>query len=200
MIDAVVEEHRTWIDRTTRSFRQQAKGTVANAKLALPARVHLAAARERYQVLYRHCRGIRPRLTSLEGRRIELRCDLTEPMRPLATLRRWVRRSAADVLSARIERLSERHGLPYSSCSVRNQKTVWGTCSADGVIYLNYKLVFLKPKMVDYVITHELVHTRHMDHSPRFWGLLDSLIPGARGLDDALRSAWREIPPWVERG
>jgi len=63
---------------------------------------------------------------------------------------------------------------------------------------LNYKLVFINPHIVDYVLLHELAHTRHLDHSAAFWRFLDGLKPNARQLDRQLKEAGSQVPPWLE--
>ena len=89
--------------------------------------------------------------------------------------------------------------MTYGKLSVRGQRTLWGSYSSSGTLSLNYKLLFLPPELVDYVVLHELAHTRHMDHSRAFWRLLDKMIPGARDLDDQVNDAATLVPRWLER-
>ena len=63
---------------------------------------------------------------------------------------------------------------------------------------LNYKLMFLRPELVKYVLLHELTHTLHPDHSPAFWGHLRSLLPRCRTLDRQLQDAAVQVPWWAE--
>ena len=112
----------------------------------------------------------------------------------------WLAAEARARLGARLAELAERHGLPFDRLSIRGQRTLWGSCSSSGTISLNWKLLFLSPRLVDYVLLHELAHTRHMNQSGAFWALLERLAPGARALDAELREAGPRVPPWFEKG
>jgi predicted metal-dependent hydrolase len=76
----------------------------------------------------------------------------------------------------RLQQLAQQHGFTYSKVSIRNQRTRWGSCSKNGNISLNIKLVALPPELFDYVLLHELVHTRIHNHSKRFWKALDKYV------------------------
>jgi len=97
------------------------------------------------------------------------------------------RKRAGEELAGRLERLSQAHGLSYSRLFIRCQRTRWGSCSAKGNISLNAKLVNLPEELIDYVIVHELVHTRIMSHSRSFWAELERRVPGARAMDRELK-------------
>ena len=92
---------------------------------------------------------------------------------------RILHKEAAAILPGRVEELAQAHGLSYSGVKVRRMKSRWGSCNARNGINLNSWLVMLPPHLSDYVILHELAHTRHRDHSSRFWGYLDSLTGGS---------------------
>jgi predicted metal-dependent hydrolase len=72
--------------------------------------------------------------------------------------------------------------LPYNRVSIRGQKTRWGSCSSDKNINLNYKLLFLEPEFVKYIIIHELCHTIHLNHSREFWQLVGDFYPDYRDI------------------
>jgi predicted metal-dependent hydrolase len=81
---------------------------------------------------------------------------------------------------ARFNQLAQQYGFIFNKVSLRNQRTRWGSCSAKGNISLNIKLVALPPELFDYVILHELVHTRIHNHSQKFWKELDKYVENAR--------------------
>lgn len=88
-----------------------------------------------------------------------------------------VRRFAKDALTCRVAYHAKRLGLTFSKLSVRDQSSRWGSCSGSGGISLNWRLVLLEPVLQDYIILHELAHLTEMNHSRRFWALLDSYDP-----------------------
>jgi predicted metal-dependent hydrolase len=83
------------------------------------------------------------------------------------------RADAEKRLKDRLAVLAKKHGLTYNKVSIRKQKTRWGSCSSNKNISLNIKLAALPEELIDYVIMHELVHTRVHDHSRKFWAMLD---------------------------
>jgi hypothetical protein len=91
-------------------------------------------------------------------------------------------------LIERLQELAELHDFRFNRVSIRNQKTKWGSCSAKNNISLNINLVRLPDELRDYVILHELVHTRIKNHSRKFWMELDVYVGGgARALSQVLR-------------
>jgi predicted metal-dependent hydrolase len=85
---------------------------------------------------------------------------------------------AIDTLISRLEETAKIHNFKYARASIRNQKTKWGSCSAKNNISLNINLIRLPGELRDYVILHELVHTRFKNHSKMFWAELDKLVGG----------------------
>ncbi len=88
---------------------------------------------------------------------------------------------------ARLEGLARQYGFTYNKVSIRNQRSRWGSCSAKGNINLNIKLVALPSELLDYVILHELVHTKVHNHSGRFWQELDKWVGNGKAKAKALR-------------
>lgn len=84
---------------------------------------------------------------------------------------------AREIITSRVNELSQKFGFEYKKISIRNQKGRWGSCSIKGNLNFNYKLMFCKPEVRDYVIIHELSHLKFMNHSQQFWSLVSSLCP-----------------------
>lgn len=81
------------------------------------------------------------------------------------------------IVNERINIYSKKLNVSYKSFKVKDQKSTWGTCSSLGNIYINYKILLAPIDIVDYVVVHELCHLREMNHSNKFWSLVQSIIP-----------------------
>lgn len=105
-----------------------------------------------------------------------------------------MRRNAKSILPPRLERLSKQCGLSYTSVKINSSQGRWGSCSGRKDINLSYYLVLLPSHLIDYVLLHELCHTREMNHSERFWALLNQLTEGkALALREELKKYRTEI-------
>jgi predicted metal-dependent hydrolase len=102
-----------------------------------------------------------------------------------AALERWYRRAARDEVAGRLDRACALAGLSYTRLTIRGQRTRWASCSRSGAMSFNWRLLLAPPEVLDYVVWHEVCHLQVMDHSPRFWALLERWCPEARQ-----RSAW----------
>lgn len=91
-------------------------------------------------------------------------------------------KQAEAFLPDRLKTLSELTGFQYKSLHIRQLKSRWGSCSSSQHIILNYYLMMLPDELVDYVMIHELCHTKEMNHSPAFWALVAESIPDYRRL------------------
>jgi len=109
-----------------------------------------------------------------------------------------LKRRARQVLPGWVKNLATPNGLSVTRVSIRGQRTIWGSYSSSGTLSLNYKLLFLPKRYVDYVLLHELAHTKHLDHSPEFWQFLFSLDADAEHLDATMNDATQTVPPWLD--
>ena len=131
-----------------------------------------------------------------EGRRAHYRVDalagrveLRIPSGPdEAALSRLVRQFAKDSLSQRVRELAARLAISPTKVSVRDQSSRWGSCSSRRTISLNWRLILLRPELLDYVIHHELAHLSEMNHSKRFWTLLERYDPQRREHEQELNA------------
>ena len=99
-----------------------------------------------------------------------------------------LRACARAELPERLAALAVRHGFDVRAVSIRNQRSRWGSCSPSGRISLNWRLIQFPSAVVDYVLIHELVHLRHLNHSKRFWAEVERLCPEFRAARAWLRS------------
>lgn len=87
--------------------------------------------------------------------------------------------AAERFLSIRLAELAVLHGFSYNKVTFRNQKTRWGSCSGRNNLSLNRQLILLPDALIEYVLLHELLHTRIKNHSHTFWAALETILPGA---------------------
>jgi predicted metal-dependent hydrolase len=109
---------------------------------------------------------------------------------PRTTNRELLSRAKKE-LPPRLLELAARHGLAVTRISIRNQRWRWGSCSRGGHICLNWRLVTMPEEVRDYVLIHELMHLKRMDHSPKFWKLVAEACPGYKEMRAWLRAASR---------
>ncbi len=102
-------------------------------------------------------------------------------------LARIEQKEAKRILVSRLRELAEKHGFIYNRVFIRKQKTLWGSCSAQNNISLNVKLLLLPEKFMDFILLHELVHTRVKNHSKDFWAELLKIEPDAKALSSKIK-------------
>jgi predicted metal-dependent hydrolase len=100
---------------------------------------------------------------------------------------------ARNILPPRLRALAEHHGLALTQISIRDQRSRWGSCSRDGHICLNWRLVLMPDWVRDYVMIHELMHLRRMDHSPKYWKLVAAACPDYERARQWLRTNGRAL-------
>jgi len=191
-VQLFIERHRSWIERKREEARRNAgpEESFPPPAIAFSAngeawKVHVAGGRGRPRV-----RVAGPALLSIEG-------DITRRRSVSDALRRWLMRHAAASLIPQLEACAREVGVSFRRALIRRQRTRWGSCSARGTISLNCCLLFQRPEVVRYLFIHELAHTHHMNHSPRFWHEVARHSPEYRRLDRELLDGWRRVPSWV---
>jgi predicted metal-dependent hydrolase len=103
-------------------------------------------------------------------------------------LERFYRRAARTEVGRRLDAATARAGSRYSGLTIRGQRTRWASCSSEGRMSFNWRLLLAPAEILDYVVEHEVCHLEVMDHSPRFWALLESRVPD-----------WRAHAAWLRR-
>jgi predicted metal-dependent hydrolase len=106
----------------------------------------------------------------------------------------WLMRQAKELFAARLDHFAPQLQVQWKKLSLSNAGTRWGSAKSDGSIRLNWRLIHFSPAVVDYVVAHELSHLRVMDHSPRFWDTVRSVVPDYADLRGQLKDP--AIPQW----
>lgn len=188
-IPKILEEHREWIISHLKKL-QITKST------ELPTTISLLALNQMWKINYPNSIGkmkifIRRQLNEF------VVTGIVDKNKCLIQLKNHLRELANDFLAREISIISAAVNLPYKAVIIRDQKTLWGSCSADASISLNYKLIFLPYALARHVILHELCHTKHHNHSIRFWQLVATHDPHWRQHKNELKYADQYIPSWL---
>jgi predicted metal-dependent hydrolase len=163
-----VATHETWIIKHQKKSREQ----------ALPAAKQFMQG-ETFLFL-----GKSHPLTIVPGQRTSIKFDpsgfrLAKSALPKAeqAFIRWYKKRAAEVITERAETLGKEHSFSYEKIRISSARTRWGSCSSKGTLSFTWRLVTAPPEVVDYVVIHELVHTKIKNHSKTFWGRVGEIMP-----------------------
>lgn len=106
----------------------------------------------------------------------------------------WLMRQAKRLFTERLDHFAPLLGVRWRKLALSSAGTRWGTAHSDGLIRLNWRLIHFRLPVIDYVVAHELSHLRVMDHSPRFWDTVATVVPDYAQLRGQLKD--EAIPPW----
>lgn len=106
----------------------------------------------------------------------------------------WLMRQARRLFTQRLDHFAPQLGVRWQKMSLSSAHTRWGSASADGAIRLNWRLIHFGLPIIDYVVVHELAHLREMNHSPRFWQTVESVMPDYAQRRRQLKD--EALPPW----
>jgi len=190
-IEHFVTCHRRWIEHKIAQYRPLDAAPAGR----LPKGICFAAIGRRYELQRIESSGP-PRL-EVHGETIRILGERSRPALLRHALQRFTMREAHSTLAPWLAGLSAATGLRYARLQIRRQRTRWGSSSRSGTISLNACLLFQEPAIVNYLLIHELAHTRHMNHSWRFWALVARIEPRWRELDRALSQGWCNVPSWA---
>ncbi|MEE4186309.1 MAG: SprT family zinc-dependent metalloprotease [Gammaproteobacteria bacterium] len=190
-VEAFVSSHQQWIADTRARFVRQRP-----AEPALPDCIPLRSLEMAVPVSYR-LNGAGQARAREESSGLDIEAPTLTPPVVWPLLRNWLKARGRAYLPARAMQLGAELGLQPRAVHVRLQRTRWGSCSASGTLSLNAALLLRPPEQLRYVLVHELCHLRHMNHSRRFWSLVERHVPNYRSLDQQLDSAWEAAPNWL---
>lgn len=188
----ILHERRDWIEKT----RGKLACLPPRNPISLPESLLVSATGKDWQLEYLQGKSQSVSVRYKDENTLVLRGNIADQMACRLALQRWLARHAREILVPWLQGLSHEHDLPFQKTTVRTQKTRWASCSSRGTISINTQLLFLEKEQVDYVFLHELCHTVHMNHSPKFWTLLEKMMPDYKKHHQAIHNNWKKIPPW----
>jgi predicted metal-dependent hydrolase len=184
-VEPFVREKSRWIERTLRRFREAEEalpppeldhgGSVPYLGRELLLRVSVERGRVRDHV-------------ALRGDVLHVKVGRPGEDGVRHALERWYRRRARVEVTPRLDAAVRRAGTRYTTLTIRSQRTRWASCSSSGAMSFNWRLLLAPEPILDYVVEHEVAHLEVLDHSPRFWRLLESRCP-----------EYREHERWLKR-
>ncbi|MBQ7776512.1 MAG: M48 family metallopeptidase [Lachnospiraceae bacterium] len=117
----------------------------------------------------------------------------TEEQKRIQVFDNRYRKAAKEHFTKRVEYYIKQTGGSYTRITIRDQKTRWGSRSSSGTLSFNYRLMYAPPKVLDYVVVHELCHITHMNHSKEFWDMVASIMPDYKVYKQWLQDHGREL-------
>lgn len=192
-VESFILENRDWIERAKRELAFEPLGK----RKKYPTTIRLAAIDETVRVRYEHDPLDRPSWRCL-GHELTLFCRESGFGDAKELLRSWLLARGREYLKPWLAQEALRFGKRPRKVHVRLQRTRWGSCSWQGTISLNASLLLVEPELVRYLMVHELCHLRWLDHSRRYWRLVERFEPDYEALDARLTEAWARLPFWLE--
>lgn len=164
-IQDFINEKENWINRKKRLIENQIKDVTSNHNKLLylgnlfPINIEQNASKELF----------------FTGE--EFIANSIEPDSLSLSIKKWYKNKFKEIALPRVAYFANKHNLMVNQVRIKNQKTMWGSCSSKNNINLNYLLLMAPMGVIDYVIVHELVHTIHRNHSTDFWNSVESIMP-----------------------
>jgi predicted metal-dependent hydrolase len=164
-IQDFINEKENWINRKKRLIENQIKDVTSNHNKLLylgnlfPINLEQNASKELF----------------FTGE--EFIANSIEPDSLSLSIKKWYKNKFKEIALPRVTYFANKHNLMVNQVRIKNQKTMWGSCSSKNNINLNYLLLMAPMGVIDYVIVHELVHTIHRNHSTDFWDSVESIMP-----------------------
>ena len=186
-VEAFIREKARWVLKKLSEWRAAPKPPVVNwgdgaliALLGAPVRIDLLPGRRE--------------ITLREGR---LGIGLAPGGEPAALRLRaiaWFKDRARQLFGERLALYAASLGVPTPALTLSSARTQWGVCRKGGHVRLNWRLIHLPLRLIDYVVAHELAHLREMNHSPRFWAVVRRLYPDYQAARRELRDCSHRLP------
>lgn len=194
-VDAAVQDKADWILRKLAETKQR-HATLEAARIDWRDGVRFPFLGESVEVRLDATQG-RPGRAVFDAEAHILRIALPPDATPKQigdAVQAWLLRQARAIFTERLDHFAPLLAVRWTQLSLSNAATRWGSASSSGAIRLHWRLVHFRMPVLDYVVAHELSHLRFMDHSPRFWKTVESVVPDYGVLRRQLRD--ETIPRW----
>jgi predicted metal-dependent hydrolase len=180
-LPAFLSGNKLWIIRALNKYSSplKPKAAPANPPNTIP---YLG----NYIEIKRDGGGLSP--VRLEGKRLIVSSAMCEQGLLAPALTDWYRHECARLLGEKVSRTGERLGLTYKRITLKEMRTRWGSCSVKANLNFNWKLVLMPEPVIDYVVIHELMHLKEMNHGKKYWALVEKECPD-----------WRERRKWLTK-
>ncbi len=177
-IESFIDSHRGWIRDKVEKYQALSADHKGAERLEDGAFIPFRG--EPTPLAVKLADRVHPKVVEGDGFRLELPLRLAPDEQEAAierALSQHLKKQArSDALMA-IERFGPRHGLVPTALRIKDQKRLWGSCTHQGVINLNWRLILAPVDVFDYVVVHELCHLRHPHHQPPFWRAVGDVMP-----------------------
>lgn len=179
-IPTIIESKKAWIEKHLDKI-----SNIEPPKL--PGTLHLAAINETWKLDYIPTTTSKVVLTQRPASQLAISGPIDDYHVCNDAINDWLKNKGKQHLIPWLENLSQQTGLKYNNVTIRSQKSRWGSCSGTNNLSLNAKLLLLPPELVDHIIIHELCHTKHHHHGPKFWKFVAKFSPNYCTLRKKLR-------------
>jgi predicted metal-dependent hydrolase len=188
---AFLQSKRDWVLKHSHILSKPVREKI------LPQHITLHALNESWQIRYEKVNNSRHVKLITLPKEIVLYGPVDNYDLCIEKLKNWLHVQSEKHLLIWLNKISNHTKLNFKNLTIRDQKTRWGSCSSNKNINLNYKLLFLSYPLVEYVIVHELCHTKYMNHSAKFWELVAEFYPGYSHARREIARESKLIPDWV---
>jgi len=188
--ESLIRTHESWVIQKLDEWRSER----LNSGWTIQNNAPLPIFGEPHAVRVEEHAARSPRLELIDRSLVLFTKEPLHTARNHKALVQWLRQEAHRYFETRIKTLAPRMGVQVSALSLSQARTRWGSCTSNGHVRLNWRLVHLPPMLVDYVIVHELAHLKEMNHSPRFWDVVASIYPDHKAARKTLRSQIATLP------
>lgn len=192
-----VNGKKDWISKALAEMAEKQKHRAPDKPLERPDAIELPAIGEVIRVQYIPTHSQQISADYEDNGLLTLQGAVDNTGFCIHVLQKWTQGYAKHHLGVLLHKAAADTGFTFKDYRVKAQKSRWGSCSARGNINLNYKLLLMPPEWARYTMVHELCHTQEMNHSKRFWALVEEHVPDYKRIHQAMKRADVVLPGWV---